>query len=457
MSALSAQKIAIVRTLVEAAPDRVVGSLRQALAGASDNSALGGVKRLVEVEVFDRHLRNAILAPIATMCVGGRDLTHRLTFPSRVLGLLWRGVRTVEIDAIALIREAGQNDTPAHLVLEAEDRITSTAAAGVRNRAAPEFRSAAEICDQARAGGGEELAACLDIAPVVRRATTRLPEWLAHPGGETAAAARLAYRDATAICEDAGPRFFEMLAAQMAHPWMVMRVISAVMDKPTEGYLADSEMAGFGEGVLSDIDAALDDIGGLGGGEGAATGRAAARQAELVVQQIMEIETCVDLNRDYGWGKRVYKQRTRLAGVVEARLRDAEKAAMEALPLAPPRNPRLRRQLPKLDAQPDGRLVTSATTLLSFSEELRTAANYGGFSSTRNKMIEKLGEYLDHYVDDVLDLIRSKDVDDPQIAGAFLEHAAQFSQLIRGDKASDLVRRRAHTALNPDQSQHGAD
>ena len=40
MAALSERKIAIVRTLVESAPDKVVGSLRQALAETSDESAL---------------------------------------------------------------------------------------------------------------------------------------------------------------------------------------------------------------------------------------------------------------------------------------------------------------------------------------------------------------------------------------------------------------------------------
>lgn len=457
MSALSERKIAIVRTLVESAPDRVVGSLRQALADTSDNSALGGVKRLVEVEVFDRTLRNSILQPVAAMCIGAGDDPHRLTFPSRVLGLLWRGVRNAEIDAIAVIREAPDKDTPVHLVIEAQDQITAAAAAGVRSRATSEFRIAAEICDQARTRGAEQLAACLDISPVVRRATQRLPEWLAHPGGETSAGSRLAYKDAVAVAEDAGPRFFEMLAAQMAYPWMVLRVISAVMDKPTEGYLADSEMAAFGEGLLADIDEALQTIGGLKGDDGQAAARAAAKQAELIVQQIMEIETCVDLQRDHGWGKRVHKQRASLAGVVEARLRDAEKAVIEALPMFAPRNQRVRRQIPRLEAEPEARLVNCARTLLSFSDELRTAANYGGFSSTRNKMVEKLGEYLDHYVDEVLDLIRTDEVEDRQIASAFLEHSAEFNQFIRGDKAGELVRRRAHAALNPDQSRHGED
>lgn len=165
----------------------------------------------------------------------------------------------------------------------------------------------------------------------------------------------------------------------------------------------------------------------------------------------------MDPQRDHGWGQRLHKQRTSLAGVVEARLRDAEKAVIEALPMYAPRNQRVRRQIPRLTIAPEARLVDCATTLLSFSEELRAAANYGGFSSARNKLVEKVGEYLDHYVGEVVDLIRTDEVEDPEIAAAFLAHAADFNQLIRGDKAGDLVRRRAHAALHPDQSHHGPD
>lgn len=455
MSALSERKIAIVRTLVESAPDRVVGSLRQALADTSDNSALGGVRRLVEVEVADRTLRNLILQPIAMMCVGAGDDPHRMTFPSRALGLIWRGLRATEMATIADVRDAEDKDTPVHIVLAARDKLTAAAAAGLRARERDEFRMAAEVCDYARSGGAELLASCLDMAPVVRQATQRLPEWLAHPGSETTAATRLAYKDAVTISDEAGPRFFQMLAAQMAHPWMVLRVISSVMDKPTERYLADSELAGFGESLLDDIDAALAEIAGLTPDAGPATARSVAKLADLVVQQISEIEGSVDLDREHGWGRRVHKQRASLATAVEGRLRETEKAAMEALPLMPPRDRKSRRQPPRLSSPPDPQLVARARTLLSFTDELKITANYGGFSSTRNKLIEKLGEYLDHYVDEVVDRLRSDEVEDRDVAAAFLATAAEFNLLLRGDKAADIVRRRAHAALHPEHSQPG--
>lgn len=88
MTALPERKIEIVRRLVESAPDRVVGSLQQALSATPPESALGAVKAVVETEVADRNLRNIVFQPIAPLCVGGD--AHGLTFPARSLSFIWR-------------------------------------------------------------------------------------------------------------------------------------------------------------------------------------------------------------------------------------------------------------------------------------------------------------------------------------------------------------------------------
>ena len=450
MAALSDQKIAIVRTLVETAPDKIVGSLQQALSETPDGSALGGVRRLVESEIFERTLRNVVLQPIVPMCVAGGD-PRTLTFPSRTLALLWAALRKHHPDLVEQLR-AGDEDTPTQVLVDRQDALAAAAAAGVRTAELPEFAAVAEVCNAARPDGAAVLADCLVIAPIVRRATQRLTEWITHPGGETTASARLAYKDCVELADDAGPRFFQMLAAQMAHPWMVLRIISAVMDKPTERYLRDSELSTFGEAVFEDVDRALTQISRLDPDSGAEGGRDMARLAELVVQQIVEIESSMDLQRDQGWGLRVVKQRSGLAMVVEGRLREGEKATVAALPMQSGRPLHGRRALPRLDGPPDPRAAGRATTLLSFCDELRTTANYGGFASARNKLVEGLGEYIDHYVEDVLDLIRTGDAPDLEVATAYLHLAADLKQLLVGGKARELIRRRALTAINPEKA-----
>lgn len=449
MVALSERKMEIVRTLVTAAPDKVVDGLHQALADASGDTPLASVRRLVEMEVRERRLRNIILQPIAPMCVGDGKSAHGLTFPSYVLPLVWKGLKAIapqEIEkaSVALFDFRPGESSPAPF-----DDVVKIARDAIEARDPKEFRLAAELCDQAREGGAAIFLSCLDIAPVVRRATVRLADWIAHFGEDTTAAAKLTYRDACAISDDGGPRYFEMLAAQLPHSWMVLRIICAVMEKPNERYLAESELGTFAERVMDDIDEALRGISQLDVDGGADASKAAAKLVELITLQVSELEATIEMDKEQGWGRRLFKQKNSLATVVEGRIRDAEKQVSLSLPTQPPKLRRMRRSIPRLSIAPDQKIVGRAMTLLHFAREVRSSANYGGFSSARSKMLEKVGDHLDHYVEEVLDLIKTGDAESEQVARDFLNVVAEYSRLVRDDKAADLVRRRAAAAVFP--------
>lgn len=442
MPALSEHKIEIVRQLVQAAPDRVVGGLQAALSETGEDSVLAGVRRLVDVEAHDRRLRNAILLPIAPMCVGDGSDPHRLVFPARALSHLWRGLKEVAGDQIADAEVALVDFRPGESPTEPFDGLVRLAALALRNRQTRDFELAAQVCEAARPGGADLLGLCLDLSAVVRRTVPKLPEWLTHFSEDNTASARLAYKDAVAEAEDSGPLFFEMMAAQLAYPWMVLRIISAVMDKPTERYLADSELAVFGQRVLAEIEDTLKAVAKLDPTAGLDAGVAAGKQVERITFLISEMETCIDLSREHGWGHEIVKFKQSLAGAAESHLRSAEKFASAALPTQPAKLRRIRRSIPRLTLMPDPVATQRAITLLAFAREVRSSANYGGFASARGKMLEKLGELLDNYVEETLDLIRTGDAEDEAIAYAFLEVAAEISLLARDEKAAELVRRR---------------
>jgi hypothetical protein len=387
------------------------------------------------------------------MCVGdGADRT-RLVFPARALACLWRGLKVIAPEGVAEAAVHLVDFRPGESHTEPFDALVRLAAQALRNGQTRDFEQAAELCEQARPGGADLFALCLDLSPVVRRTIPKLPEWTAHFGEETTASARLAYKDAVAIAEDGGPQFFQMLTAQLPYPWMVLRIISAVMDKPTERYLADSEMAVFGERVMQDIEEGIKAISRLDPDGGPDAGRAAGKRVELITFQVSEIETCIDLSREHGWGHEIAKHRKALAGVVEAHLRTVEKLTVAALPTQPARLARIRRSIPRLSAMPDPVAVGRAMTFLHFAQEVRSSANYGGFAAARGKVLEKLGDMLDSYVEEVLDLVRTGDAEDEAAAYAYLETAAQVSQLVRDDKAAELVRRRATAVRHEDRGQ----
>jgi hypothetical protein len=449
MAALCERKLDIVRTLVETAPDTVVAGLNEALSEASGDTALASVRRLVEVEARDRQLRNIVLLPIAPMCVGDGADPLRLIFPRRVMGLIWRGLKA---QAPAVVRNAElalYDYRPGETSTEHFDRLVRIAAKGIRAGELREFRLAAEACDAARPGGAASLLACLDLAPVVREVAHKLPDWTIHQSDDATIAARLAYKDAVAISEDAGPRFFQMLAAQLQNDWMILRIISVTMDKPSERYLAETELGVFGERVLHQIEEALKSILKIDLDGGAPAAVQAARLVDQITMQSNELETFVTLSREHGWGAALVKHRKALAAVVEGRFREAEKYFAQALPSGRPRLKRIRREVPNLAIPPNDAAVRRCETLLTFAAEVRFSSNYGGFASARTKLLEILNEKLDHYVEELLDLLKMGDAEDEATARAYLTIAANFSGLLRDDKAADLVRRRAAAASAP--------
>ena len=449
MAALSERKLNVVRTLVETAPDGVVDGLHQALAEASGDTALSSVRRLVETEVRDRQLRNIVLLPIVPMCVGDGSDPLRLTFPVRILGLIWRGLKA-QAPAIVHNAELALYDyRPGETSTDQFDRLVRMAAKAIRAAEVREFRSVAEVCDAARPDGAAALLACLDLCPVVRGVAHRLPAWTGQQGGGANVGARLAYKDAVAISDDAGPRFFQMLAAQLQNHWMILRIISAVMEKPTERYLAETELGVFGEWVLRDIDEALSAVAAIDLDGGSPAAIQAARLVDQITMQANDLETYVTLAREEGWGKALAQHRKSLASTVEGRFRDAEKQFDLALPCGSSKIKRIRRSIPKLDAAPDTAAVRRCQTLLIFAGEVRFSSNYGGFASARSKMLEVLGEQLDQYVEELLDLLKTGEASNEANARAFIEVAADFNRLVRDDRAADLVRRRAAVAFAP--------
>jgi len=443
MGHLSEARLKMVMGLIEQAPDAAVRHLQRALsADHGHDVGLSSVQRLVEAEAADRRTRNLVLAPIAPLCAAPGPFTG-LHFPPRTLSLIWKTLKAEAADDVAeaaALAEDWKPDSPTSVF----DLLCARTVAGLREREEA-FAAAAAAAD---AGGGcETLAACLEIAEVTRRALDQMPEWLGRMTGEKAAKLRLAYRDAVGIADDAGPRFFEMLAAHLAEPWLIMRVISGVMDRPNEAYFAGSELASFGERVFADIDRQLAQVAAFKPQAGRDGAISAARAVSVAITQITEIEQSIALAPEGAWGKRLAHQRKTLATSIEVHLRAVDASLNQALPLQILRlGPRSSRGVPKLTNDPDAGAIERAATLLVFVNEVRPSAAAGGFASARAKVLEAMEARLDSYVEDILEEIRGGECADLERAKTFLEIAADFCGLSRDEKAAQIVRRRAAAA-----------
>jgi len=444
MAQLSDAKLGIVRRLIEQAPDSAVRNLLRTLAADGPHDAsLTRVQQLLEAETADRNARNAVLAPIAPLC-GPPGPISALSFPARTLGLIWKALKQEAPERVVTARYCADNRRIGDTAPEVFDHLCARTAAGLR-RAGGAFEAAAVAADEG--AGRAVLAGCLDIAPLARYGLEQMPEWLGRMNGEKAAKLRLTYRDVCAVSDDAGPRFFEILTAHLKEPWLILRVIAGVMDHPHETYVSGSELGGFGDRVLADVDRRLAEIAAFRPTSGRQAAHAVAQTVHLATVEIAEIEQSFQLTADGVWGRQVGKQKRQLAETIEALLQTADRAVAGALPVQTVRiGPRTAKGVPRLTHDPELDQVERAATLLTFMQDVRSSAAAGGFAWARAKVLEALEHRLDSYVEDVLAEIHADDGVDHDRARIFLEIAAELCGLARDEQAAQIVRRRAAAA-----------
>lgn len=442
MPGLNPKQSMIIRTLIDSAPDKVIRDLDAALGGEHLDGAMAQISDMVGAEAAERRTRALVFQPLMGLCPKTPPRAQHKTFPARTPALLWAALKAANPDQTSLACASAMNWTDDGDHPDVFDRLCATAAQGLRDPAGTPFGAAAVFLDEAEPNGAELFASYLDLVPLARTAIDKLPDWLARMTDERAVTVRLAFKDATAIAVDAGPKFFEILCAQLAEPWQILRIISAVMDRPGDSYMAASELGHIGERLLADVERRMGVFTAFDPYAGAKAGEQAAEAVAGAVGLIAEFEQSVDLAKDGPWGAIILADRRNLAQQVEKLLAKADDAAAAALPLRSARFGK-GRGLPRFDNPPDARAVSRAEGMMAFVNHIRGSAPSGGYASFRGKVIERLDDRLDHYVEDVLEHLRGEDSSDLDRAAAFLEIAARLIGLLRDEKAAQIVRRRA--------------
>jgi hypothetical protein len=445
MSGLSQRQASIITALFAAAGDSAVLQIEQALSEEADQGGpLGEVCTLISKEARERRLRAAVLGPVIPLCKPSSLGDRR--FPTEVMPLLWRALRQAHPDLIDEAEQAcfGISDNEEH-GFELYDNLCALAAEGLRSADAP-FAATIAALYGAGDDGVSAFIDCLDLVPLARRAIMRLPEWLGRMSSERAAAARLAYKDAVSMSDDAGPRLIAMLLAHLPEPWLILRILAAVVTRANDRYLAGSELCRFGDYVLDDIDRQVAALRAFDPDLGREAGAQAAKHLHVAAQEVTEFTTTLELSKDGPWGVRVAKAKQALAELGEARLGQIEKAVDQALPLQMIKFGKGVRGAPRLSADLDARLLRRAEGLMGFFDHARASAATCGFGSTRAKVGEAMEARLDQYIEDLLEALRSDEVADVERIQAYLDAAADLIGDIRGEKAAQIVRRRAAAA-----------
>ncbi len=403
---------------------------------------MASVHALIAAEASGRRLRSLVFRPLSPLCMHSDFGGQR--FPSPTIPRLWNGLRAACPEGVRAAEGIGRIETEEERARASEicDALCRHAAAGLRGDDAA-FAAARGLLQGAMPNGAEEFAKYLDQAPVARRALSHLSDWLGRLSDERAVEIRLAYNDSTEIADDAGPRLLDMLMGHMAEPWRVLHLICAVMDRPSDRFASASEVARFGEVIMADIDRRLNWFRTFDTDGGPPVGAQAAETLRIAALEIGEFETSLELSRDGAWGHRLAAQKMTLAQLAEQRLAKIDKALDAALPVQLVKFGKGLRGFPNLNDDPQPVALRRAQCLLTFFEQSRNAANQAGYGSARTRAGERLDTRLEHYVEDLLDMLRADDTPNVGRVRAYLEASAVLIGAARGDKAAQIVRRRA--------------
>ncbi len=449
MPGLSQSQLGGVKLLIQTAPDAAIRDLEATLSSGSErHETMRMIQQMVMAESADRRGRNAVFSPLVPLCGPKRETLRCLRFPGSTLGHMWRGLKEADPSGVqAAIAATCEYDADSSAIASL-DQLCGRAAQGLRAKSNPGFQAAAAALDNAMPEGADLFATYLDLTPVARASLSRMHEWLGRLNDERIAAARLAFRDATSVAEDAGPRLLEILYAHLDEPWTILRLVSAVMHRPGDSYVANSELASFGNRLLDDIDDRLAVVSAFNPDGGVEAGALVGRAVRIAGLEIQEFDDSVDLSREGPWGMRLNNQKRALGAAVEARLKGMEADVAAALPVqsAGFKNKGARGH-PKLGQDPDWRLVNRARAVLTLMHEVRGSAERLGFGGLWAKSAEQVQVRLDAYIEDLLEKLRAAEEEDNlERVRTFLDVAAEFMGLASDDKAAQIVRRRVAAA-----------
>lgn len=438
MGELAVEQRAALTALIDQCPDAVLSRLAAEAARLPSKRGRAISELLTEAGV-GRRRRDRAFEPILPLFAPRADGVEGLTFPLGVLARLWRQAADREPEIIEVLDlEDGWEIVG--------DRICLAAAAAVRDR--PEQIWPVDLTPLWRDMGLDELAGCLDLTPMMRRATATLDVWLRRPDAEQATAFRLLMRDAGRISPDGPRRVIDILFAHLPDSGMVVRLLNQASGASGwSGVLESSEMAIFVDRLIDQLQSRTALIESFRPDDGAERAKRLSADVAWCADLLNELDMSLSFSVDGVWGVRLNGLRRRLAEKIESLLRLADVAVQRALPMSAVRlSGRMMRRAPQLSWPAGGPDMETARVLVRLIEDLRGSTATLGCEAARLALASDLVEGLSDYADEALIAVNAGEADDELNAVALVEQAADLLMLLDAVEMARSVRRRATVA-----------
>jgi len=444
MGALTGSRLKMIAELLRSLPLSALCQLDAGL-NLSQDPHLGEVRRIVVQEIESHFAKSQVFLPFVPLFQPREDGMDGVLFPEWVLNRLWRALERIEPQLFAEGLSAAHGLSSGDPTPEVFFRLVSAAAEIAHLRPEAVLPPGAAKEDAAAL---EAFAEYLDLHRLLRDTLLRLPEWMGRIDAEKAVAIRLAFKDASVRSEAGGVRFLEALYANLSDPNLVMKFVATVSDGANDKFLSESELAVFGERLL-----------------GAAEQRAKVFEALMrrrdkggaslteaggwVIQcfgLIQILQQSVEMTRDGPWGRRVGHIRQTISSLIEDRLKTVEKVIAQALPRRSERIfGRATRELPDYEG-PRPEQAELAAQIVTFLNQIRPAANQGGYASLLNKTVLAAEKEMDAYFETVLAVAIGDEPFDPGAVMVCFERVIALMEGLLGEEKGNLARRRVASA-----------
>lgn len=442
MAGLSVAHRVALAALVARCAEPVLQSVSAAIATLPGGKA-AELRLMLAEEMLDRKRRAFVLAPVAPMFRPRRDDIEAMLFPAAVLPRLWKAASLREPHLLPRLDEDGPD---ADVVA---NRICLAAAMAVRDQ--PALLWPENEAPEQREQGLIDLAACLDLSHLARRALPSIQVWLKRPDGDQLAELRLLVKDCATVHPDGAWRLLEMLFAHLEDAVLVLRILTRTSGAAEqEGFLSSSEMSGFVDRLLAGVDQRAARLAAYKPDGDPAGGDRILADLDWCSNVLAELDVTLTLDPNSAWGKSVRDNRVAVAGWLSGLFRTADKAVDKALPLTRVQiSGRMSRMAPQLDAPARGEAAEAAFVLMKLVGAARGATATFGCEAERKILTDALTERLADYADQALTSVNDGEAPDEAHALKLVSVAARYLELIDAKDAARTVRRRAAVAGGP--------
>ncbi|MFT4074246.1 MAG: hypothetical protein QM647_01860 [Asticcacaulis sp.] len=454
MSEIAEKRKILLRGLVRSLPQASLRSLEMAL-GLTSEPKMVAVRDLISSEMEFRHTCRAVFAPFMPLFEPRTDGLVGVSFPNWIINTLWSALESREPELQEEARHALRSlrtEDPTPVVFF---RLV-TAGAHIC-RTAPDLLLRKDATDEER-DEVVEFGHYLDLHRLARQVLGRLGDFMGRIDADKAAALRVMFKDASDLDTESGTRFMEIIFANLEDGAQIVKFVATVSDRPSDRFLAESEMADFGDRILDRIESDLAELKAFMGGKNTTGGKAsedpgaAGGRIASCLGQLQAFGQYIELSRGGPWGKRVTEAQQVVAGLVEQQIKGAEKALDKALPTRTERvYGRMKKDVPDFAHVPNETQMAQAHGALAFMREVRHIANAGGFASLHAKTTEACEASLDAYFTELLSIANGEDpFDREQLLGGF-ERVTDLMEALCGEEKAQVARRRVASSdlMNP--------